>query len=150
RSGPSGRTAFVLRTDQPGQAVFSEVQREVCALDKDLPVYNTTSMASLVSESLAQRRFTVLLLSAFGIVALILSAVGLFGVVSCLVAERTREFGVRVALGAERRDIYRQVLARAAVLGSVGCTIGLLLSVLVSSVLRASLYHVNQFDLATM
>ena len=149
-SGASDRTAFVLRTEAPGQDLFQRVQKQVWAVDKDLPLYDTTTLASLVSESLAQRRFTVLLLSAFGFVALGLAMIGVFGVISCLVAERTREFGVRIALGAERRNIYGQVLLRAAVLGISGCTLGLVLSLLVSSVLQASLYHVNRFDVMTM
>jgi len=149
-SGGAGRTAFVLRSDQSGQILFNEVQQRVWAVDKDLPVYNTTSMASLVSESIAQRRFTALLLSTFGALALLLAAIGLFGVVSCLVAERTHEFGVRIALGAERKDIYGQVLRRAAALSGAGCLLGLLSSVLVSSFLRTSLYRVNRFDLTTM
>jgi putative ABC transport system permease protein len=149
-SGGAGRTAFVLRSQQPGQILFNEVQQRVWSIDKDLPVYNTTSMASLVSESIAQRRFTVLLLSTFGVLALLLAAIGLFGVVSCLVAERTHEFGVRIALGAERKDIYSQVLRRAATLATAGCLLGLLASVLVSSLLQASLYRVNRFDLTTL
>jgi len=149
-SGGSARTAFVLRSDQSSQVVFSEVQQQIWAVDKDLPVYNTTSMASLVSESLAQRRFTVLLLGAFGILALLLAAIGLFGVISCLVAERAREFGVRIALGAARRDIYQQVLLRAAALGCFGCVLGLLFSLLMSNVLQASLYHVSRFDVTTI
>jgi predicted permease len=149
-SGAAGRTAFVLRSHQPGQILFNEVQKQVWTVDKDLPLYNTTSMASLVSESIAQRRFTVLLLSTFGALALLLAAIGLFGVVSCLVAERTHEFGVRIAVGAGRAHIYSQVLRRAAALSGAGCLLGLLLSVLVSSFLRTSLYHVNRFDLTTM
>jgi predicted permease len=149
-SGGAGRTAFVLRSDQPGQVLFQEVQQQVWGIDRDLPIYNTTSMASLVSESVAQRRFTVLLLSTFSALALLLAAIGLFGVVSCLVAVRTHEFGVRIALGAERKDIYSQVLRRAAALSATGCLLGLLLSVLVSGFLRVSLYRVNRFDLTTM
>ena len=150
KNGAADRTAFVLRSDQPGQILFNEVQQRVWAVDKDLPVYNTTSLASLISESIAQRRFTVLLLSTFGALALLLAAIGLFGVISCQVAERTHEFGVRIALGAERKDIYGQVLRRAAALSGAGCLLGLLSSVLVSSLLRASLYRVNRFDLTTM
>src|SRR5215472_3817542 len=138
-SGGSGRTAFVLRSDQPGQILFNEVQQRIWAVDKDLPVYNTTSMESLVAESIAQRRFTVLLLGTFGALALFLATIGLFGVVSCLAAERMHEFGVRIALGAERSDIYAQVLRRAATLSAAGCLLGLLLSVPVSSFLRVSL-----------
>ena len=150
RSGSAGRTAFVLRSDKPGRVLFNEVQQQVWAVDKDLPIYNTSSMGTLVAESLAQRRFTVLLLGTFAALAVLLAAIGLFGVVSCLVAERTREFGVRIALGAERRNIYGQVLRRAAMLSGAGCVLGLLLSVLVSSFLRASLYHVSRFDATTM
>jgi putative ABC transport system permease protein len=149
-TGGGGRTALVLRSDQPGQILFNEVQQRIWAVDKDLPVYNTTSMAALVSASVAQRRFTVLLLGAFGVLGLLLAAIGLFGVVSYLVSERTREFGVRIALGAERQDIYRQVLTRAAQISIFGCSLGVLLSLLASSVLQASLYHVNRFDAATM
>jgi putative ABC transport system permease protein len=149
-TGNAGRTAFVLRSEQPGQILFNEVQQQVWAVDKDLPVYNTTSMASLVSESIAQRRFSVLLLGTFGVLGLVLAAIGLFGVISCLVAERTHEFGVRIALGAERKNIYGQVLRRAATLSGAGCLLGLLLSFLVSNFLRASLYHVNRFDRTTM
>jgi predicted permease len=149
-SGASSRTAFVLRSERSGQDMFSEVQQQVWAVDKDLPVYNTTTLRSLVSESLAQRRFTVLLLAAFGILALVLAAIGLFGVISYLVTQRTREFGLRMALGAERKNIYSQVLYRAAAVGVLGCVIGLALSFLLSGLLRASLYHVNRFDAETI
>lgn len=150
QSGASSRTAFVLRSQASEQDVFGEVQQQVWAVDKELPVYNTTTLASLVSESLAQRRFTVLLLAAFSMLALTLAAIGLFGVISYLVTQHTREFGVRMALGAERKDIYRQVLSRAAVVGIGGCAIGIAASFLVSGLLRASLYHVSRFDAETI
>jgi len=148
-SGASERTAFVLRSSS-GQDLFREVQQQVWAVDKDLPVYNTTTLANLVSQSLAQRRFTVLLLAAFGFVALALAAIGLFGVISCVVGQRTREFGLRVALGADRKNIYQQVLARAAAVGLSGCSLGLALSFFCSGILRASLYRVSLFDVATL
>ncbi|HET9409727.1 MAG TPA: ABC transporter permease [Candidatus Sulfotelmatobacter sp.] len=149
-SGASDRTAFVLRSSGSAQTLFREVQQRVWAVDKDLPVYNTTSMATLVSESLAQRRFTVLLLGAFGALAVTLAAIGLFGVISYLVNQRTREFGLRLALGAERKDIYRRVLFRAAIVGTRGCVLGLGLSFLASRFLEASLYHVSRFDAETI
>lgn len=149
-SGASGRTAFVLRGNGAEQGLFEEVPQQVAAVDKDLPIYNTTTLATLVSESLAQRRFTVLLLGSFAVIALALAAIGLFGVISYLVAERTREFGVRMALGADRINIYWQVLKRAAALGVGGCGLGLLLSLFASRLLQASLYHVSRFDLPTM
>jgi predicted permease len=152
-SGASERTAFILRSDVTAQGLFQglfqEVQRQVWSVDKDLPVYNTTTLSILVAESLAQRRFTVLLLGSFAVIALALAAIGLFGVISCLVAERTREFGVRMALGAERSSIYWQVLRRAARIGMGGCGLGLALSLLATRLLQASLYHVSRFDLPT-
>jgi predicted permease len=149
-SGASGRNAFVVRSNGEEQGLFQEVQQQVWSVDKDLPIYDTTTLEKLVSESLAQRRFTVLLLGSFAMIAVLLAAIGLFGVISYLVAERTREFGVRMALGADRTSIYWQVLKRAAELAVGGCGIGLLLSVFASRLLQASLYQVSRFDLATL
>lgn len=149
-SGASGRNAFVVRSNGEEQGLFQEVQQQVWSVDKDLPIYNTTTLEKLVSESLAQRRFTVLLLGSFAVIAVLLAAIGLFGVMSYLVAERTREFGVRMALGADRASIYWQVLKRAAELAVGGCGIGLLLSVFVSRLLQASLYQISRFDLTTL
>jgi predicted permease len=148
--GNSGRTAFVLRSNGDELGLFQEVQRQVWSVDKDLPLYNTTTLKKLVSESLAQRRFTVLLLGSFAVIALFLAAIGLFGVISYLVAERTREFGVRMALGADRASIYWQVLRHAGELAAGGCGIGLVLSFFASRLLQASLYRVGRFDLPTM
>jgi putative ABC transport system permease protein len=103
----------------------------------------------MVAESLAQRRFTTLLLGGFAAIALLLAAIGLFGVIACLVSERTREFGVRIALGAVRSNIYGQVLGRAARLAITGCLIGMGISVFASRTLQANLYHVSRFDLTT-
>jgi predicted permease len=149
-SGASGRTAFVLRGKGDEQGLFQEVQRQVWSVDRDLPIYNTTTLAKLVSDSLAQRRFTVLLLGSFAVIAMLLAAVGLFGVISYLVAERTREFGVRMALGADRSSIYWQVLKRAAGLAAAGCGIGLVLSLFASRLLQSSLYQVSRFDWPTL
>lgn len=148
QSGVSSRTAFELRTANTA-GLFDAVQRKIWAVDQDLPLYQSSSLADLVSESVAQRRFTALLLGGFALVALLLAATGLFGVISYLVAERTREFGLRLALGANHVDIYSQVLKRAAVLGTTGCVIGLAISLLVSQTLQASLYRVSAFDLST-
>lgn len=148
--GNSGRTAFVLRSNAGAEGLFSEVQKQIWAADKDLPLYHTSTLAALVSQSLAQRRFTLLLLGSFAGIALTLAAIGLFGVISQLVADRTREFGVRMALGANRSTIYWQVLRRAAELGIGGCVLGLVLSLLASRLFAASLYQVSRFDLPTM
>jgi predicted permease len=149
-SGASGRTALVLRSAAGNEGIFAAVCRQVWSVDKDLPVYNSTTLATLVSESVAQRRFSVLLLGSFAVIALLLATIGLFGVISYFVAERTKEFGVRMALGADRIRIYRQVLARATTLGLAGCLLGLCISVLISRALESMLYHVARFDWPTM
>ncbi len=149
-SGASGRTAFVLRSQDGRQVSFTEVQRVAASFDRDLPLYNTTSMAALVSESLAQRRFTIILIGAFSFSAVLLAMMGLFGVISYMVGKREREFGVRMALGANQGMILAMVFRRGMQLGLWGCLLGLALSLMVTSVLRASLYHVSRFDPLTL
>jgi predicted permease len=149
-SGASGRTAFVLRTTGVTQGLFSAVQRAVWSVDKELPVYKSSSLADLVSESMAQRRFTVMLLGSFAVITLVLAAIGLFGVISYFVVERTREFGVRMALGADRSRIYQQVLWRAGLLGMAGCFLGVFVSLFASCALQSSLYQISRFDWPTM
>ncbi len=122
-SGASVRTAFIMRfarsREQAGQGTFNAVQRKIWAVDKDLPAYDTTTLVALVSESVAQRRFTTLLMGSFALVALMLASIGLFGVVSYLVSARTRELAVRIALGADRMTIYWMILCDAS--GSDRC-----------------------------
>ena len=150
QSGASSRTAFLLRTTRAGEDLFREVQQAVWSVDGQLPLYNSTTMDDLVSESVAQRRFTMLLLGAFSLVALLLAAIGLFGVISYLVSQHQREMALRMALGADRTDINRMVLWRGARLGVTGCAIGLALSLAASRLLTSSLYHVSRFDPATL
>jgi len=149
-SGASGRTAFIVRAGANVAGWFDAVQHSIWSVDKDLPIYQSTTLTALVSDSVAERRFTVLLLGAFAGLAFLLAAVGLFGVISYVVAERTREFGIRMALGANRGKIYRQVLARATQLSLGGCVLGLVIAPLAARLLRSSLYQVRSFDPATM
>jgi len=149
-SAVGGHTAFILRTPVGTEGLFHAVERQVWAVDKDLPIYQSTTLTALVSESVAERRFTVLLLGTFAALALLLAAIGLFGVVSYVVAERTREFGIRMALGAGRATIYRQVLRQATRLSLSGCGIGLLLAPVAARLLRSSLYGVSSFDPVTI
>lgn len=126
------------------------MRMSVWALDKGLPVYDTTTLAARVSESVAQRRFTTLLMDAFALVALFLEGIGLLGVVPYLVAERSREVGLRIALGAGRGQILRMILKRGAGLGAAGCVIGLGLFVPISTLSRSDLYEVHALDAATL
>ena len=146
----AGHTAFLLRTARPTQDLFNEVQQQVWSIDKELPLYKSTTLATLASDSLAQRRFTMLLLAAFSAVALLLAAIGLFGVISYLVSQHQREMALRMALGADRSDIHRMVLMQGARLGIAGCAIGLGLSLAGGQLLTTSLYRVSRFDPATL
>jgi predicted permease len=147
--GASSRTAFLLRGSENRIAQLPEIQKIVWSVDRDLPLYDHTSLSTLVEESLAQRRFTLQLLVAFALCAVILATVGLFGVMSYLVEQREREFGLRMALGADRSRILILITRKGLMLATVGCIAGLMLSVLSTSLLRTSLYHVNRFDAIT-
>ena len=153
-SGASGRAAFVLRLREPQsgaeQGLYRTAQQQIWSLDKDLPTYETTTLAALVSESVAQRRFTTLLMGSFSIVALVLAAVGLFGVISYVVSERRRELAVRIALGARKANIGWMILGKASSMALAGCGIGLLAYVAASRLLRSSLFAISVFDPTTL
>jgi len=146
QSGVSGKTAFILRGPGAGPDLVPAIRREVWSEDRELPLYEAATLQSLISESLAQRSFTLVLLGAFAVTALLLAAVGIFGVISYLVAQRSREFGVRMALGANRAQITHLVLARGAWIAIAGCACGLGLSLVASRLLLTSLYRTNRYD----
>jgi putative ABC transport system permease protein len=144
--GAGSRTAFLLRGSASRAAQPREIQRIVWSVDRDLPLYDLTSLSILIEESVAQRRFMLQLLGAFAVCAVILATVGLFGVMSYRVEQRRREFGLRLALGAERRGILILITRKGIRLGAVGCLAGLLLSAVSTSLLRGNLYQVSRFD----
>jgi predicted permease len=148
-SGAIGRMALVFRTANRPLSI-DEVKRVVSSLDTDLPLYDITSLSTLVHESLAQRRFTLLLLIGFASSAALLAVIGLFGVLSYVVETRRKEIGVRMALGATRKTVLALVLRRGLALGVAGCAVGLLLSAVSSPLLAASLYRVHRFDPFTL
>jgi predicted permease len=149
-SGVSGKTAFILRGENAGADLLPAIRGQIWSLDSELPVYEAATLQSFVSESLAQRSFTLVLLGAFAGIALLLASVGIFGVISYLVAQRGREFGVRMALGANRSQIARLVLSRGVAIAAMGCLSGLLLSIFASRLLRASLYETRWYDPAML
>jgi predicted permease len=145
-SGAVGRMALVLRIGGDRALPLDEIKTVISSLDPDLPLYNVTSLSTLIAESLAQRRFTILLLGAFALSAALLAMIGLFGVLAYLVEQSRREIGVRMALGADRRTILAMILRKGLLLAAAGCGIGLPLAALATSLLSASLYHVQRFD----
>jgi predicted permease len=145
-SGASANTAFILRGKTAGPELLPAIRQQVWAVDSELPLYEAATLQSFISESLAQRSFTLVLLGAFAVTALLLAAVGIFGVISYLVAQRSAEFGVRMALGANRSQIANLVLSRGAIIAATGCVCGLVLSAFASRLLLTSLYRTPWYD----
>jgi predicted permease len=138
--------ALLLRSEGDPARLVPAVRREVLALDPDLPVYNVKTMEAAVEESLSGRRFSLLLLGLFAAVALTLAAVGVYGVMSYGVVQRTREIGIRMALGAGQGDVLRMVVGNAFRLAGLGIGIGLLFAAGLSRLLRGMLFGVSSFD----
>ncbi len=141
--------SFVLRTAGDPMALVPAVKRAVAEVDPTTPVAGARTVEQSLDDSVRHLRLYMLLLGAFGAVATLLASVGIYGVMSYSVAERTREFGVRMALGARAVDVLTMVLARAARIVGAGLVIGLAAAFVVSRVLQASLFEVTRTDPAT-
>jgi putative ABC transport system permease protein len=122
------------------------VKREVQSLDPDQPIGQITTMDQAVASSLATRRLTMVLLGAFAVLALVLASVGLYGVMALTVTQRTRELGIRMALGAERTNIFKLVLGQGMTLMVIGIGIGLVGAIAVGRALMSLLYNVGVID----
>ena len=118
-------TAIVKSSNDDAAALASSVRRALRELDSSVPVYAVATLASLVDKASAERLFVMRLLGGFALVAVLLAAIGLYGVVSYGVGQRAREIGVRVALGAQRRDVVRLVPSSGLLLVGVGVAAGL-------------------------
>jgi putative ABC transport system permease protein len=116
--------ALIVRTT-PGTNAIATVRSLLPAIDRHLPPPSVTNVEDAMLESIASPRFTMLLLAVFTVLALVLAAVGLYGVLAYAVAQRTREIGIRIALGATRRTIARTIMGQGAVLAVCGIVIGL-------------------------
>jgi predicted permease len=142
----SGGMNVVVRTSGAPAALAASVRSEVRKLAPNLPIADMRTMKEIVSASIAQRRFEMLLTSAFAVVALLLGVIGVYGVVSLSVANRTREIGLRMALGASPREVMRWVFARGLRPVFIGAFAGLLGAVTVATSLRSLLFAVAPTD----
>jgi len=140
------QTYVALRTTSDLGALLPAVRRVSHEIDPQLEVWYGRTMDQLLAEPLAQPRFGTLLMSSFGFAALVLAAVGLFGVMSSIVGEQTRELGIRMTLGAMPSDLRRSVLGRAVALASVGAVVGLAGAVATSRLFRSLLFEVSPLD----
>jgi putative ABC transport system permease protein len=146
--GVSGLTV-VVRTAQRPESVGNTVRDAVRRMDRDLPVVRMTTMEDVVSQSVSAPRFYAFLLAIFSAAALVLAAIGIYGVLSYAVAARTREIGIRIAIGARRGSVVGMVLAGAARLAGIGLAAGLAAAFLVTRLLSRILFDVKPFDPAT-
>jgi putative ABC transport system permease protein len=141
---------FVVRYSSGDPLATANAARHaITAVDPDVPLFDVASMEQLVYRSLSEPRFNTSLLASFGVLALLLAALGTYGVMSCAVTARTSEIGVRIALGASRQDVLRQILGRVILLTATGLALGFLGAALTSRFLENQLYHVQPTDLAT-
>jgi putative ABC transport system permease protein len=138
--------AIFLRGDLNADAIPQEVRAMVQSVNPELPVYGAKTLDDAVSASLEQRRFSMDIVAAFAITALLLAALGIYGVVSYIVSERTRDIGMRLALGAARGNILAMVLRQGLGLAMAGAALGLVGSVIVSHLMAGLLYGVMPTD----
>ena len=138
--------SVVLGTSLPAAALESAIRREIQAVDPGLPVFGVASMNELLDQSLASRRFSAQLVGAFAVLALLLASIGIYGVLAYMVGQRSREIGLRIALGATRGEILRLILGKGALLAFVGVTAGVILSASAASMMASLLYRVRPHD----
>jgi predicted permease len=140
---------FAARTASPPAALAGAMRSVLHEVDKNQPPESITAMTDLVTATTAELQFQTRLIAIFSMLALLLAAIGLYGVLACAVAERTREIGIRMALGAERSDITRMVLKRSLLLVTIGISLGVLGAFAVTRVLAKFLFEVKPTDLPT-
>jgi predicted permease len=145
----SGRVTLVVRTIGDPAASIPEIARQIRELDKNLPVFSAETMQDHIAGSLWEQRIAAELVGLFGILAAILASVGLYGVVSQTVAERTREIGIRLALGGRASDIRGIILKQSLGLIAVGMTLGLAVAFGVTRFLAGLIYEISPHDAAT-
>lgn len=144
---PWPEASMVVKTEGDPKSVIRSVGAAVSSVDPDLPLAGVRTLDEVINEALAIDRFTVVLFSCFGVLGLLLAAVGIYGVMAFAVGQRTHEFGVRMALGAQRTRVINLVLKEGTILATCGAVIGLIGAYLVGRAMHSTLYGVEAFDL---
>jgi len=135
-----------MRTTADLRVAAGFARDAVRAVDPDLPLANVRMLEDIVSESMTQPRFSMLLVAIFGALAVVLAAIGMYGVISYSVAQRTQEIGIRMALGAARGDILRMILGQSARFALLGIVLGAAAALVVTPLMRTFLYGVAPAD----
>ncbi len=141
--------SLVVRTPLSPAAIAGAVRGQLSAMDPSLPLYEIKTMDEQVQDSVSQRRFNMALLVAFGLLALLLAAIGTYGVLSYSVGQRTAEIGIRLALGAHRADILKMVVGDGLRLAAIGLCVGIVAALVLTRFMSALLYGVGAIDPAT-
>jgi len=141
--------AVVIRTNGDPAALSSSVRGAIAEIDPAQPVYDMQTLDQLVAKSLGQRRFTLTLMLLFGVIALVLSAVGIYGVMAFAVSQRTQEIGIRMALGASALDVLKLVLRNGMLLAVIGTVIGLAGAFAITRFMSSLLFGVSPTDIVT-
>ena len=142
-----GRTlSLALRTSLSASMLEAQIRGAIQSLDPGLPVFNVTSMDEVLDASLASRRFSANLVAGFAGGALLLASIGIYGLLAYMVGQRSREIGLRLALGAQRADVLRLVLGKGVVLAGLGIVAGVIFSASTASMMASLLYGVRPYD----
>ena len=145
-----GISRVVIRTKINPYTVAGTIKEQIWSLDKAMPIKNITTVEKMMSETIADRRFNLVLMSIFTVIALVMASVGIFGVMSYSVNQRRQEIGIRVALGAQNSDIVKSILGQGFVLAMIGIVLGLVFSVLLNRFLSTLLFGVGATDAVTL
>jgi putative ABC transport system permease protein len=148
-SGRSNSIVFAIRESGNARDLIPQIRHTIWTVDPNLPVYDVTTMNGVVAASLAQRRFMAVLLATFAGIALLLAAVGLYGVLSYSVAQRSREMGLRIALGATPRQLLALVLRGGLTVVGTGILIGFAGGLAATRVVSKLLFGISPVDPAT-
>lgn len=143
---PFRQASMVIKTSHDPKSFLNSLSAAVSSVDRDLPLAGVRTVDEIVSESLAIDRFSVVLFASFGALGLILAAIGIYGVMAFAVVQRTHEFGIRMALGAQRSRVINQVLKEGTILALGGTVIGLGGAYLVGRAMQSTLFGVQAFD----
>ena len=147
RSTPS--LAIVVRTESDPAALAPAVRDAIREIDQTQPIYDMQPLDQLVAKSLGQRRFTLMLMVLFGVIALVLSAIGIYGVMAFAVTQRTQEIGIRMALGASALDVLKMVVGSGMFLAAIGVAVGLIGAFALTRLMASLLFGVSPTDLVT-
>jgi putative ABC transport system permease protein len=146
---PHSYSYVAIRTEGDPMALTPAVRSQIASVDPEQPVFNVETLEKVISNQVLGLSYVAVMLSVLGIIALILASIGVYGVMAYSVTERTHEIGVRIALGAQRRDVLRLVLGRGVILTSLGMAIGLPLSLALARLVASLFFGVGASDMIT-